>query len=123
MKACCSCPPRWADVVYGSRTYRVPRPAACDVEDRRHEMADVADLSVVERADELLAITHALAQLPTGAHPLERAWLLDRRRHLLAADERPEISASAVRYDPEPRNPNAVQPFEGRVARALGLEV
>src|SRR5262249_31390664 len=82
----CSCPPRPDDVHYGA--WRVPRPSACDVEEARVYGDDVCELDAIAIEAELMAATQALATLPARAHVAARAWLLDRRRRLIAAIER-----------------------------------
>jgi hypothetical protein len=79
----CTCPADWGGLRYGP--YRVPRPSACDLEFARHHGDDVAELDEFEVESELAALVRTLALLPLGARPLDRAWLLRRRRWLLDA--------------------------------------
>jgi hypothetical protein len=125
----CSCPATFADVRYGVHgEYRVPREAACDVEDRRLYHQDLAcrrfdddtELSALQLATELAAVNHALAWPPARSTPAARDWLRARRAELQARlrmdreHRRPVLGASAR---------PALDAKDAVWARALGVEV
>jgi hypothetical protein len=70
-------------VFYGA--YRVPWPAACDVEDARLHHDDIALADEITLTAELLAITGALARPRPRQHGLARAWLWERHERVRAA--------------------------------------
>jgi hypothetical protein len=83
MRQGCSCPSRPEDVFYGG--YRVPWPAACDVEDARFHHGDLATLDEISLTAELLAITGALARLRPRQRVLPGEWLRERHERVRAA--------------------------------------
>jgi len=107
----CSCPTRADECRYGA--YRVPQPAACDLEDARYRHDDVAQLEEVQLEAELAALVALLASLPAAARPLDRAWLLERRRRLRAAPAgRVQEGAQPATNEPDE---------DALMARALGV--
>jgi len=87
----CSCRPRPEDVFYGA--YRVPWPAACDVEDARFHHDDIATADEITLTAELIALTETLARLRPGRHVLAGEWLRERHGHVRTA--LPNQSATA----------------------------
>jgi hypothetical protein len=122
MRACCSCPPRWGDLRYGC--YRVPVSSGCDFEHSRYHMYDVPGLDEFQREAELRAIVDMLAVLPAGSCPLERWWLLERRRRLIA--QRPgERDGTARAACPTPRSSESApddEDCDALLTRALGVK-
>jgi hypothetical protein len=77
----CSCQHEPTRLRYGR--YRVPSPAACDVEHARYHGDDVDDLDEIQVEDELGALVRRLAVLSPESHPVYHEWLLFRRHRLL----------------------------------------
>jgi hypothetical protein len=110
----CSCRPRDA-VRYGG--YRVPREYACDVEYARYHGHDVDTLDEVQVEAELAAIVRWLAFLPLGKHPVERDWLLRRRRWLLDAQR--VLTIMDRPWAPVPATSGGVPKVQVRVVEVL----
>lgn len=90
----CSCRPRPEDVFYGA--YRVPWPAACDVEDARLHHDDLATLDEIVLTAELITLTETLARLRPGRHVLAREWMRERHgRVRTALRPQPAIAETA----------------------------
>ena len=79
----CSCRRRPEDVFYGA--YRVPRPAACDVEDARLHHDDIALADEITLTAELIALTGTLARLRPGRQVFARKWLRERHGRVCSA--------------------------------------
>jgi hypothetical protein len=78
-------------VFYGA--YRVPWPAACDVEDSRLHHDDLATADEITLTAELIALTETLAQLRPGRHVLASEWLRERHGRVRTA-LRPQSAAA-----------------------------
>jgi len=79
----CSCRLRPEDLFYGA--YRVPWPAACDVEDARFHHDDIAVADETTLNAELIALTETLARLRPGRHVLACEWLRERHGRVRTA--------------------------------------
>jgi hypothetical protein len=81
-------------VFYGA--YRVPWPAACDVEDARFHHDDLATLDEIALTAELLAITGALAGRHHQQQVLAREWLRERHERVRTALRAQSATAEAA---------------------------
>jgi len=111
----CSCRHEPKRLRYGP--YRIPSPAACDVEHARYYGDDVEHLDPIDVEDELGWLVRRLAILRPGARPVEHDWLRFRRARLLDHGQRLEGTA------PEPPDEDAVREGSGGAVPAMAEEV